>query len=568
MANALKDLFDDIAESIRAKTGKPDKMSPYDFPAQIKKISVGSGVGEGCVSITFVYGNESWTRPVYIGDDCPDPVAQGHIETPTKESTVDTVFTYSGWSLTNGGSADTNALANVTEDITVYAAYQQSVRKYTITYYDDDGTTVLSTEQVAYGTMPNYTPVRDGVILKEWTPTLVKVTGDASYTASWTDVLANGTCGTNITWSLNNDYVLTIAGTGDMADYEYRDNYNRPWYDYCSQIVDVNVLDGVTSIGNYAFYDCDNLTSVNIPASVTSIGEHAFSGCTNLTSINIPDSVTSIGYGVFNGCTNLTSVNIPDSVTSIGEHAFSGCTNLTSINIPASVTSIGNSAFSGCTNLTSIDIDNNVYISMDGVLFNKECTTLMCYPAGKSAEYAIPASVTSIGNGAFSGCTNLTSINIPDSVTSIGNSAFYGCTNLTSINIPDSVTSIGNYAFYDCDNLTSVNIPDSVTSIGGYVFNGSGLTSIDIPDSVTSIGDGAFSHCGLTSITIPASVTSIGNGAFSGCTNLTSAVFVDTSNWTVTKSSTIVTFTTQLLNASNAAYHLTNTYSSYTWTKS
>ena len=352
-------------------------------------------------------------------------------------------------------------------------------------------------------------------------------------------------------------------------------------------------IDGkpVTSIGGDAFRDCTGLTSITIPNSVTSIGGEAFRGCTGLTSITIPNSVTSIGTWAFNGCTGLTSITIGNSVTRIGVGAFEGCNGLTSITIPNSVTSISNWAFDRCTGLTSINVasENNYYSSNNGVLFNKKKTELIRYPQGKSqTSYTIPNSVTSIGYGAFSGCTGLTSITIPDSVTSIGSNAFeyctgltsitipdsvtsieqrafWGCSGLTSITIPNSVTSIGDLAFYRCSSLTSITIPNSVTSIGYEAFNGcTGLTSINvasgnnyysgnngilfnkkktelirypegksqtsytIPNSVTSIGSDAFSGCtGLKSITIPNSVTSIGGGAFWGCTGLTSITIPD-----------------------------------------
>ena len=322
-------------------------------------------------------------------------------------------------------------------------------------------------------------------------------------------------------------------------------------------------IDGkpVASIGNYAFEDCTGLTSITIPNSVTRIGNNAFNYCTGLTSITIPNSVTSIEDSAFKYCRGLTSITIPNSVTSIGYAAFEHCTGLTSITIPNSVTSISDWAFDGCTGLTSINVanENNYYSSNNGVLFNKKKTELIRYPEGKSqTSYTIPDSVTSIGYGAFYGCTGLTSITIPDSVTSIGSNAFEYCTGLTSINvasgnncysdnngvlfnkkktelirypegksqtsytIPDSVTGIGDGAFWDCTGLTSITIPNSVTSIGNWAFfECTGLTSITIPNSVTSIGDGAFNSCtGLTSITIPDSVTSIGDWAFNGCTGL------------------------------------------------
>ena len=184
------------------------------------------------------------------------------------------------------------------------------------------------------------------------------------------------------------------------------------------------------------------------------------------------------------------------------------------------VTSIGNSAFSWCSDLTSVVIPDGV-TSIGNSAFS--------YCSGLTSV-TIPDSVTSIGNGAFSWCCSLTSFDIPGSVTSIGNFAFYDCTGLTSVDIPDGVTSIGNGAFFRCSGLTSVTIPGSVTSIGGDAFrNCDSLTSITIPGSVTSIGNGAFSYCiDLTSVTIPGSVTTIGEYAFSYCAGLTSVAFTGT----------------------------------------
>ena len=286
-------------------------------------------------------------------------------------------------------------------------------------------------------------------------------------------------------------------------------------FDYCS-LTSINLPNSVTSIGEWAFYECRSLTSINIPHSVTSIGHSAFSWCDSLTSINIPNSVTTIGDEAFYECKSLTSINIPDSVTSIGDGAFDECSSLASINIPDSVTSIGNAAFSKCESLTNINIPDSV-IKMEGnpfaswhgslsiesksfiyendVLFNADKTIIIAYRADDES-YNIPNTVTSIGNAAFYECKSLTSINIPDSVTNIGRSAFGWCESLTSVNIPNSVTSIGNEAFRRCESLTSINIPDSVTSIGDEAFYECYLlTSINIPDSVTSIGFHAFYGC-------------------------------------------------------------------------
>ena len=228
----------------------------------------------------------------------------------------------------------------------------------------------------------------------------------------------------------------------------------------CAELTSVTITNRVKSIGNNAFSYCSSLSSVTIPNSVINIGDNAFTGCMYLSSITIPNSVKIIGDNAFCYCYNLESVTIPNSVTSIGYSAFSICSGLKSVTIPNSVTSIGYSAFASCGNLTIINVssDNPNYTSKDGVLFNKQFTILIQYPAGKQESYVIPNNVVIIGDGAFSGCPDLTSVTIPNGVTRIGKNAFWYCKNLKSIEIPDSVTNIGRSAFGNCDGLKSVTI--------------------------------------------------------------------------------------------------------------
>lgn len=285
------------------------------------------------------------------------------------------------------------------------------------------------------------------------------------------------------------------------------------------------ISDSVTHIGANAFDYCLYLRSVDLPEGLTTIENGTFHNCQELSSVSIPSSVTVIGDWAFARCFNITTLAIPDGVTRIGKAAFHFCQALSSIHIPATVTSIGEDAFDRCIGMTDFTVakENPVYHSASNCLIETAGKTLMT----GFGNCTIPAdgSITGIGEHAFFNLETLTEITIPDTVTYIGPLAFSGCEALTSVILSNSITEICDRAFSGCTNLTSISIPDSVTKLGSSVFSGSGLTSVTLPESITTIPSYTFANCrGLTSVSIPDHITAIEDRAFSDCINLISIV--------------------------------------------
>ena len=238
----------------------------------------------------------------------------------------------------------------------------------------------------------------------------------------------------------------------------------------CNGLTSIDIPSSVTTIKGGAFWYCTGLTSVSIPNSVTTIGEQAFMGCSALTSVNIPNGISTIESAVFAGC-GITSITIPNSVTTIGEEAFSGC-QLTSLTIPKSVVSIASSSFRSCAyTLTAIQVesDNTMYDSRENcnAIINSADNTLIL----GCQNSIIPNDIEKIGDYAFNGCSELTSIDIPNSVKSIGDYAFYYCYKINTVIIPNGTTTIGEYAFEGCGGLKTIVLPKTITTIGNYAFN-------------------------------------------------------------------------------------------------
>lgn len=356
---------------------------------------------------------------------------------------------------------------------------------------------------------------------------------DPALPAAASEVTESGALGENLTWTLDGAGVLTVSGAGDMPE-DFRG--------FCDpDIKKVVIHAGVTSIAAEAFAECTALTSVEIPESVAEIGDYAFYGCTALRSAALPSGLTRIGESAFSGCTALSSVKIPGSVESVGAYAFSDCAGLgkvtidegvrgiasgvfqncdalVSVKLPDSVTSVSYDAFFDCAGLKKLLVGegNPVYASADGILYDKEMKTLLCCPAGKAGKLTVPEGVTRIGESAFRGCAELTSVKLPQSVTEIGGYAFENCSALSVVTLPGGITEIGSGAFSGCSVLRSAEIPGSVKAVAPHTFSGCyGLRVVTLSKGITSIGAEAFSYCaGLNSIEIPGSVTRIEADAF------------------------------------------------------
>ncbi len=305
--------------------------------------------------------------------------------------------------------------------------------------------------------------------------------------------VASGDCGTTVTWSLDDQGVLTISGTGAIT--------SAGW--------NTDALRG-------------SIKSVVIESGVTSICERAFSECTNLESATLPEGIEMIDYFVFSDCTSLESFTIPNSVTRIRKGAFGGCTALESLYFPDNVSSIDYSAFPITISYlyASKDSESARQISWKGFSFREPGSNC-------SYKYYIISGSEQTGLALTSVDKDVVEFDVPNDVTKI-DMAFDGCSDLTSVTIPEGVTEL-YYAFRDCSSLATLTLPTSLTTIGDYSFsNCTGLTTLSIPNGVTTIGNSAFIDCAnLAELTLPASLTTVGQYAFYGCDELDHIIWPD-----------------------------------------
>ena len=404
------------------------------------------------------------------------------ITPPTLESTEEYLF--HGWSLNKDGKELFDSSTPITSDITLYSVWLKIYKdtENNLIYQEKiDGSLTIKGVLNPFVSSPWGCRIPD-----EYKEKTINTIEDRAFSGCY--------------FLLGIEIPSTITHIGECV---FDSCYNLSTIIVKEGNKNYQTIDGVlystdvTSIIQYPPHKQSETDNYEIPDTVTSIGGGAFLS-SRLTSVTIPDSVKEIGDRAFM-YSDISKIALPDKLISIGEEAFALCEKLTKIEIPASVEVIGLNAFYCCTSMNEIIVspDNEIYTSIDGVLFSKDMKTLINYPQGKSgSEYTVPDSVTSLEAYSFFNCDSLERVFIPDSVTQIGDCAFYECSNLTEIPIPKTIKSIGNGVFENCEKLTSIIIPDTVTSIEERAFYCcSEMTSIFIPASVSSIGNNAFGNC-------------------------------------------------------------------------
>ena len=324
---------------------------------------------------------------------------------------------------------------------------------------------------------------------------------------------------------------LSVSGTGDMP--HWKSDGDVPWAAVRPKMTHIALSEGVTCIGNRAFYGCPGVSEITLPNSVTNVGTESFAYCHGLREVTVPPNVRNIHMLSFRSCNGLAKVavdpgnetyasadglllnkaltellhcpcgktgqlSVPDAVTNIGYYACAECRLLTSVRLPAGVRGISVHAFDDCPSVASFEVapGNPAYSSEDGILYNADGTAIVRFPPARDGTFAIPQGVLEIVNNTFYGCSRLTAVIIPEGVGKIGVESFRGCISLTEIRFPDSTSQIADYAFWGCSGITSITIPRNVERIGKETFvSCSGLHRAILWGCNPQIGDDAFKGC-------------------------------------------------------------------------
>ena len=436
--------LNNIAVAIQAKDNG-GQMTVDEMPTRIENIPSGGGVKTQKVNFYDFKGNlaHSYTAAEAAAlTEMP--------EAPTLED-----FTFQGWNW---------SLASIKTWLTKHENDNCDLNVGGLYVTTDGHTRIymhLREAELAHIEMPFCIQQMAGTVVINWgdgsAPETITAAGIYSHTWQVNQYPADVVI--DVDYAPSGSTKLVLGRAVGSTTYGLFDN--ETYYASCVETVELgNNIDFLTY--SATFKNCTHLQEINLPDGVTSIGGSVFQNCTNLALTVLPDGITSIGGSVFQNCTNLALTVLPDGITSISNYAFSGCTNLALTVLPDGITSIGNNAFSGCTNL---------------------------------ALTVLPDGITSIGNNAFQGCTNLALTVLPDGITSISNYAFSGCTNLALTVLPDGVTSIGSGAFSGCTNLALTVLPDGVTSIGSGAFQGCtslyiiDLTAFTNPQSIPTLAN-------------------------------------------------------------------------------
>ena len=268
-------------------------------------------------------------------------------------------------------------------------------------------------------------------------------------------------------------------------------------FEGCTSLTDFTLNEGISNLGDMIFARCSGLTSIIIPESVSKITKGMFKECTSLKEVGMKNTLTEIADEAFSGCTSLEIRKLNHSITKIGEDAFSGCLSLTNIQLPNFLDYLGSGAFSYCDNLESISIGlvNESFPSSDGVLYNKDRTSLLVWPGAKK-DVVIQEDVIHIEDKCFQGNKQIVKVIFPENIERIGAYAFADCSSLEQVDFPSTLNGIGEYAFNNCSSLKEFSLPDKIGSIDDFAFSGcSQVASVHIPASLVNIGEGAYSNC-------------------------------------------------------------------------